>query len=96
MDFREHVLPDLLTYPWPGNIAELNEVVQTYCGLAEVERGAPAHPAHPRSTDVQYLREALADAYQQFLDLLELERITGRRDLVISPQHRGMRRDELN
>ena len=58
--------------------------------------GAPAHPAHPRSTDVQYLRVALAEAYQQFLDLLELERITGRRDLVIAPQHRGMPRDELN
>ena len=57
---------------------------------------AEALVAKSDAYDVEIVRDALAEAYQELLVRFELERLTGRTDLVIPPSHGELPRDELN
>ncbi len=96
-EFRELVLPDLLTYPWPGNVTELNEVVRTYCGLPGVDAAGAAAAGGPVTIDGYYLGEALRSLWADFLATLDVERLTGRHDLVLGRHPtRRLLRDDAN
>lgn len=96
-EFREFVLPDLLTYPWPGNVTELNDVVRTYCGLPVGEAQGGTGASGPVTVDAFYLAETLRGLHEEFLALLHLERLTGRHDLVLGRHPtRQLPRDDAN
>ena len=92
-DFQEYILSDLLTYPWPGNVSELIEVIRSYCGLAPGETEAWERPVSEESTpsrapagsqDALFLQQAFQLFYEEFLTTIELEQLSGRHDIVIA------------
>lgn len=96
--FRDEVLPNFLSYSWPGNVAELNGVVQRYCsGELCVADGADLCEAldldSRESSDGAYLSRRLDELFHEFLSVIELERLTGRTDLLLAS---NTRQRELN
>ncbi|MGE3163391.1 MAG: sigma 54-interacting transcriptional regulator [Planctomycetota bacterium] len=90
--FRDEVLPDLLSYSWPGNVAELNDVVASYCRGELRELGAEACAAVPRAAaghhEALYVARCLDDLHQELLSVIELEQLTGRHDLLLASSTR--------
>lgn len=83
--FKEDVLPNLMSYPWPGNVSELNGVIERYCGghdgpLLSSETTSQINPVED---PVAYLSEHLRRLHEELRDLLATELRTGRSDLLL-------------
>lgn len=86
--FRDEVLPDLLTYSWPGNVAELNDVVRRYCqGELSHSVGSPRDPLTSERSgrhEAAYLERCLNELHEELLSVIGLEKLTGRHDLLLA------------
>ncbi|MFQ5654544.1 MAG: sigma 54-interacting transcriptional regulator [Planctomycetota bacterium] len=89
--FQDEILPCLLHYPWPGNVAELIEVVRSYCGADGDEPRRYAESLASRDDPETFLREHLRQCYREMLALLQLEDLSGRSDLLIDPEGNSAR-----
>ncbi|MEE8141599.1 MAG: sigma 54-interacting transcriptional regulator [Planctomycetota bacterium] len=85
--FEKEILPEMLSYPWPGNVAELIEVISEYCALEKDQLSRESSDAlqNPEHAMQEFLREEFEQLYQELLLHLELEDLTGRTDLVLHP-----------
>ena len=92
--FEEDLLDDMLSYPWPGNVTELNGFVKAFCRNSgkrfRLSGGGPMEGA----SQARFLREELEDFYQELLDQLALESLSGRGDIVLPPDTRETWQDD--
>ena len=87
--FESEALSGLLTYPWPGNITELIEVVREYCGAENDPRARHEEGIDPLVDPKEYLRIQFERFYCDLLRTLESE--AGCAEFLhLTEQDRGM------
>ncbi|MEM7167304.1 MAG: sigma 54-interacting transcriptional regulator, partial [Planctomycetota bacterium] len=72
--FQEDVLPSLISYPWPGNVNELNGVVRNYCDDEAVSFSVPELVDIPDEVPAsEFFAQQLEIFYAELLGVLETD-----------------------
>lgn len=86
--FQEDVLPSLLSYPWPGNVNELNGVVRNYCDDDEVEFDVPElAPVPDEMSAAEYFAQQLETFYAELLGALDRDSQGGETQIPFLLEH---------
>ncbi|MCI0652162.1 MAG: sigma 54-interacting transcriptional regulator [Planctomycetes bacterium] len=87
-EFQAELLPDLVAYKWPGNVAELIEVVRAFCGAAERRPQLALRAGRPLSPDAAFVRSKLQESYREFLRAIESYDLSGPPGGTLGPYSR--------